>query len=145
MKKPRFLYDISIDKRRTITRCFCRQFLLSIYQTGAERRAEIKITSLPGCGTICNGLGISAPTSFAVGSKFIAAGISVKFEPSHSKSYRIICAPSEDSDQPVHPHSLLRIFAWRSGLGSNGPDVFFMRTAKLLVRLRRLICVCPLL
>ena len=27
-------------------------------------------------------------------------------EPEHSIPYKSICAPSEDSDQPTHPHSL---------------------------------------
>ena len=34
----------------------------------------------------------------------------------------IICAPSEDSDQPGHPPSLIRVFAVRS-MGSWGPKV----------------------
>ena len=32
------------------------------------------------------------------------------------------CAPSEDSDQPGHPPSLIRVFAVRS-MGSEGPSV----------------------
>ena len=32
-------------------------------------------------------------------------------EPGHSISYKIACAHSEDSDQPVHPRSLIRVFA----------------------------------
>ena len=32
------------------------------------------------------------------------------------------CAPSEDSDQPGHPPSLIRVFAVRS-VGSKGPNV----------------------
>ena len=39
------------------------------------------------------------------------------------------CAPSEDSDQPGRPPSLIRVFARRS-MGS-----FFMRTANTLIRL----------
>ena len=39
------------------------------------------------------------------------------------------CAPSEDSDQPEHPPSLIRVFARRS-MGS-----FFMRTANTLIRM----------
>ena len=35
-------------------------------------------------------------------------------EPEHSISYKTTCAPSEDSDQPVHPHSPVRIFARHS-------------------------------
>ena len=45
------------------------------------------------------------------------------------------CAPSEDSDQPGHPPNLIRVFALRS-VGSWGPKVSFMRTAKTLIRLR---------
>ena len=33
------------------------------------------------------------------------------FEPAHDKTYKIACAPSEDSDQPGHPPSLIRVFA----------------------------------
>ena len=33
------------------------------------------------------------------------------FEPSHDKTNKMTCAPSEDSDQPGHPHSLIRVFA----------------------------------
>ena len=32
-------------------------------------------------------------------------------EPGHSISYKIACAPSEDSDQPAHTRSLIRVFA----------------------------------
>ena len=34
-------------------------------------------------------------------------------ELSHDKSNKIVCAPNEDSDQPGHPPSLIRIFAVR--------------------------------
>ena len=33
-----------------------------------------------------------------------------KFEPAHNKTYNKTYATSEDSDQPVHLHSLLRVF-----------------------------------
>ena len=33
--------------------------------------------------------------------------------PVHSSSYEIVCAPIEDSDQPAHPRSLIRVFAVR--------------------------------
>ena len=36
------------------------------------------------------------------------------FEPKHDKTSKMICAPSEDSDQPGHPSSLTRVFAVRS-------------------------------
>ena len=34
-------------------------------------------------------------------------------EPPHNKTNKLICAPSEDSDQPGHPPSLIRVFAVR--------------------------------
>ena len=35
------------------------------------------------------------------------------FEPPHDKTSKMACAPSEDSDQPGHPPSLIRVFAVR--------------------------------
>ena len=35
-------------------------------------------------------------------------------EPPHDKSNKMACAPSEDSDQPGHPPSLIIVFAVRS-------------------------------
>ena len=35
-------------------------------------------------------------------------------EPTHDKTNKMACAPSEDSGQPVHPPSLIRVFAVRS-------------------------------
>ena len=35
-------------------------------------------------------------------------------EPPHDKTNIMTCAPSEDSDQPVHTPSLIRVFAVRS-------------------------------
>ena len=40
--------------------------------------------------------------------------LKVTFEPAHDKIYKMACAPSEDSDQPGHPPSLIRVFAVRS-------------------------------
>ena len=34
-------------------------------------------------------------------------------EPPHDKTNKMVCAPSEDSDQPGHPPSLIRVFAVR--------------------------------
>ena len=34
-----------------------------------------------------------------------------RYESGHSISYNIACATSEDSDQPVHPHRLIRVSA----------------------------------
>ena len=38
----------------------------------------------------------------------------VPFEPPHDKTNKIICVPSEDSYQPGHPPSLIRVFAVHS-------------------------------
>ena len=35
-------------------------------------------------------------------------------EPPRDKTNKIACAPSEDSDQPRHPHSLIKVFTVRS-------------------------------
>ena len=35
----------------------------------------------------------------------------VENEPSHDKTNKMACAPSEDPDQPGHPPSLIRVFA----------------------------------
>ena len=34
-------------------------------------------------------------------------------EPPHDKTNKMACAPSEDSDQPGHPPSLIKVFAVR--------------------------------
>ena len=36
------------------------------------------------------------------------------FEPKHDETSKMICVPSEDSDQTGHPSSLTRVFAVRS-------------------------------
>ena len=35
-------------------------------------------------------------------------------EPPHDKTNKMVCAPSEDSDQPGHPPSLIRVFTVRT-------------------------------
>ena len=35
----------------------------------------------------------------------------ILYEPPHDKTNEMACAPSEDSDQPGHPPSLIRVFA----------------------------------
>ena len=37
-----------------------------------------------------------------------------RFEPPHDKTNKMACAPREDSDQPGHPSSLVRVFSERS-------------------------------
>ena len=39
--------------------------------------------------------------------------ISTRNRPPHDKTNKMTCAPSEDSDQPHHPPSLIRVFAVR--------------------------------
>ena len=43
------------------------------------------------------------------------------FEPVHDKVYNTTCATSEDSDQPAHPHSLIRVFTDRMCLLQSPP------------------------
>ena len=43
------------------------------------------------------------------------------FEPAHDKTNKMTFVPSEDSDQPGHLPSLIRVFAVRS-MGSLGPN-----------------------
>ena len=61
-------------------------------------------------------------------------------EPAHDKANVNICAPSENSDQPVHPHNLIRVFAVR--MKKSGVLRYpFERTAKTdqTARMRRLV------
>ena len=44
------------------------------------------------------------------------------YGPPHDKTNKMTCAPSEDSDQPGHPPSLIRVFAVRSK-GIKGPNL----------------------
>ena len=41
-------------------------------------------------------------------------GVHFLFEPLHDKTNKMACAPSEESDQPGHSPSLIRVFAVRS-------------------------------
>ena len=46
------------------------------------------------------------------GTTIIRGNFSVSInEPPHDKTNKVACAPSEDSDQPGHPPSLIRVFA----------------------------------
>ena len=42
---------------------------------------------------------------------FVFSG-SKEYEPPRDKTNKMACAPSEDSDQPGHPPSLIRVFAF---------------------------------
>ena len=44
------------------------------------------------------------------------------YDPPHHKTNKMTCAPSEDSDQPGHQPSLIRVFAVRSKC-SQGPKL----------------------
>ena len=58
------------------------------------------------------------------------------FQPQHDKTNKMICAPSEDSDQPGYPPSLNKAFVVRS----MGAQCFFRLTVKTLIRLGGLFC-----
>ena len=40
---------------------------------------------------------------------FLSMWLSTIFEPHHDKTNKMECAPSEDSDQPGHPPSLMSL------------------------------------
>ena len=54
--------------------------------------------------------------------------------PQRKNLYIWTYVPSEDSDKPVHSRNLIRIFTYRN-LNSK-ECIFFMRTAKIVIRLR---------
>ena len=54
-----------------------------------------------------------------------------KNEPWHSISYKIPCAPSKGSDQPVHPYNLIRVFA-EYYVGSQVPKASPARQQRLI-------------
>ena len=43
----------------------------------------------------------------------IRLSVEKRYELPHDKTNKVACAPSEDSDQPGHPPSLIRVFAVR--------------------------------
>ena len=45
--------------------------------------------------------------------KMMCAGCMILLEPAHDKIYKMACTPSNDSGQPGHPPSLIRVFAVR--------------------------------
>ena len=63
------------------------------------------------------------------------------YEPEHYKSNKMTCAPSEDSDQPGHLPSLIRVFAV-CFMGSVGLRASSCRQGKLMPRLIRVFTGC---
>ena len=45
---------------------------------------------------------------------YINGPLHKELEPAHDKTYKIACAPSDDSYQSGHPSSLIRVFAMHS-------------------------------
>ena len=45
-----------------------------------------------------------------------------RFDPASSKTYKLACAPIEDSDEPDHPRHLIKVFDERS-MGSQESSV----------------------
>ena len=62
------------------------------------------------------------------------SGFNMEIEPRHDKPNKMICAPSEDSDQPGHPPSLIS-FRRCPPEANLGPKLPSERTAKSLIRL----------
>ena len=59
---------------------------------------------------ICNGCFIQMSESWPWASCLTETSYTL-LEPAHDKTYKMACAPSEDSDHPGHPPSLIRISA----------------------------------
>ena len=52
------------------------------------------------------------PNPFTPGGLFYPCSLALSpYEPPHYKTNKMACVPSEDSDQPGHPPSLIRVFA----------------------------------
>ena len=66
-------------------------------------------------------------------SNFVCSLEVLAFEPPHDKTNKMT-APSEDSGEPEHPPSLIRVFAVRS------TQAFFVRTVKTVFRLGEYPC-----
>ena len=67
--------------------------------------------------------------------------ISTKNELRHDKTNKMACAPSEDSDQPRHPPSLIRDFAVRRTFGSLATHWAHSEDSDQTIQLGRLIWV----
>ena len=52
-------------------------------------------------------------TTTSIGRHIVKRRATRTAEPPHDKTNKMACAPSEDSDQPGHPPSLIRVFAVR--------------------------------
>ena len=74
-----------------------------LLSTGLSSRSSL------GLGRDC--LAEIPPSAIILQWKFIWQSFPTKYEPPHDKINKMACAPSEDSDQPWHLSSLIRIFA----------------------------------
>ena len=90
----------------------------------AHVNCETSLVLLAGwSGGFSRGSSIFAPPSNWLGSKWVKQSwrvvkpkykkSEILFEPPHDKTNKMACAPSEDSDQPGQPPSLIRVFAVR--------------------------------
>ena len=58
---------------------------------------------------ILNGFQVTEQTRFCDGQKDRQTTMAKNNEPPHDKTNKMFCAPSEHSDQPVHPPSLISL------------------------------------
>ena len=64
---------------------------------------------------------------------YLIRRVFVMYELVHDKTYKIACAPSEDSGQPGHSRSLISLRCAFSG--KIRTQAFCLRTVKTLIRL----------
>ena len=74
-----------------------------------KRQIIFRFTDLPICETTDKGF-----EAILLSPRTIYKQDKTAFEPRYDKTNKMACAPSEDSDQPGHPPSLIRVFAVRS-------------------------------
>ena len=56
----------------------------------------------------------------------------IPYKPVSSERYKLACASAEDSDQPAHPRSLIRVFGGRLCVAKGA---FIRHNTKTLIRL----------
>ena len=64
-------------------------------------RMRSRVVALRENNTVMKKLNLKIPSAFCCKT----------VEPLHDKTNKLTCAPSEDSDQPGHPHSLISVFS----------------------------------
>ena len=120
----------------TIFSLFWIEIAVLIVPTSLEKEGSYLPTPVRSyvCLCICNQFNLSQVIS--------VTNLKVTYGSGHSVCYNIVCASSEDSDQPAHPRSLIRVFAARlRRIGSLATHRVPCENSDQTARMRRLIWV----